>query len=289
MAGKQVKLNLRDRVVEMKRIPSSELLPHPANPRHHPSEQKAVMKGILDQIGIADVLVVYKSARANNRYVIIDGHMRATDFQADWPCAVTDLTDDEADLLIQAHDQVGQLALTDAQTIRQLKEKAEFDDKSVRMMLDRLAGDSSNEDEEKGGEQEQEQEKGRTVVPEMELLPYEHYDYVLVVCRKTFDWTYITAKLGLQRVAGTNDDRYRPKIGLGRAIPADKLIEHFRQGEEDAKKFKDLRQKLYELTKDEQYKPADPLAEALMAKAAALEVAPPVTDDDFERARKEFK
>jgi hypothetical protein len=233
-------VDVRNRIVEDVEIPSEELLDHEGNPRQHPNAQKAAMRGILNEIGIVNRLLVYKSSRQGGRYVVLDGHLRKNEFRMRWPCTVLDLSDDEADLLIQAYDAVGALALTDKDTLRKLREKAEFQDASVRVMLDNTEGAPDRKIPEKATRNRE--LEGQTI-PEMELAPYEHYDYVLVLCRTTFDWNLIVDRLGLQKVQGTNDPRYRGKIGIGRAVPADRLLTLLKKGEDAEADLRELKKR----------------------------------------------
>lgn len=59
--------------------------------------------------------------------------------------------------------------------------------------------------------------------PDMELQPYESYDYVLVLARNTQDWEWLCEKLGLARVNASPVGA--KKIGLGRAVEVAKLRE----------------------------------------------------------------
>lgn len=59
--------------------------------------------------------------------------------------------------------------------------------------------------------------------PDMELQPYESYDYVIVLARNTQDWEWLCEKLGLQRVNASPVGA--KKIGLGRAIEVGRLRE----------------------------------------------------------------
>ena len=63
-------------------------------------------------------------------------------------------------------------------------------------------------------------------VPRMELQPYEHYDYVLILAKTTSDWYRLCHFLGLKRV-NSSPIAGSKKIGLGRAISADKLLAIF--------------------------------------------------------------
>ena len=58
-------------------------------------------------------------------------------------------------------------------------------------------------------------------VPAMELQPYEHYDYVIVLARRTHEFNRLVELLGLQRVHKPESTK---SIGLGRAVSAEKLL-----------------------------------------------------------------
>lgn len=61
-------------------------------------------------------------------------------------------------------------------------------------------------------------------IPQMELQPFESYDYVVVLARTAQDWAFLCEKLGIRRVDGSVIAGARRKIGLGRAIEARRLI-----------------------------------------------------------------
>ena len=69
-------MQLQDRIVEFTRVAADELHDHDGNFREHPNVQKNMMKGILDEIGIAGALVAYKSER--NGGALTDGPMSFT-------------------------------------------------------------------------------------------------------------------------------------------------------------------------------------------------------------------
>lgn len=241
-------INIRDRIVEFVRINSSEILDHPKNPRKHNNQQRAAMKGVLKEIGIADAVLLYKSERAGGQYVAIDGHMRKNDFGGLWPCLVTDLNDEEADKYVQVHDAVGQMATVDMDIMNQLREAGEFEDASVRIMLDGLESwqPGKKPKGEKAGKEEAEADEhdpNDDPIPEMELQPYEHYDYLLSLFTTTFDWNWICTRLDIKQVDGSTDPRYK-KVGLGRAIPGARLIAELKRGDDAVAKVAQLEREL---------------------------------------------
>jgi len=243
--GSPQEIDFRNRILEYMEIDSSQILDHPLNPRKHTNQQRAAMKGVLSEIGIADAVLVYKSQRAGGAYVAIDGHMRKNDFSGQWPCLVLDLDDAEADLYIQVHDPVSQMANTDLDILNMLRDKAEFDDASVRVMLDGIGTWQPGGQKAKGQKDDadpgQDSDPNDEPIPEMELQPYEHYDYLLVLATSSFDWNFLVGRFDLESVDGSTDPRHR-KFGLGRAITADVLIRLIRERDQAVSQLAALQQ-----------------------------------------------
>lgn len=69
-------------------------------------------------------------------------------------------------------------------------------------------------------------------VPEMEVQPYEHYDYMLLIFRNTWDWARAVDVLGIEPRAHTfktsKGERHR-KIGLCRVLDGAKFLERLEQ------------------------------------------------------------
>ena len=82
---------------------------HPLQWRAHPETQKAAMRGVLEQVGIAGVGLAYVSPKTG-RLTSIDGHMRKSLGDVPWPTAILDVTDEEAEILLLSHDPLGALA-----------------------------------------------------------------------------------------------------------------------------------------------------------------------------------
>jgi len=59
-------------------------------------------------------------------------------------------------------------------------------------------------------------------IPEMELRPFEHHDYLVVVFTNSQDWAQACELLNIQREAATVGSAR--KIGLGRVVPAERLL-----------------------------------------------------------------
>lgn len=97
--------SIRDRIVDLERVRGSDILEHPDQFRFHPRAERDALRGIVEEIGIADVLVAYRSERAAGALVLINGHMRVSEVpDAEWPVVVVDLDDQEADIMIASMD-----------------------------------------------------------------------------------------------------------------------------------------------------------------------------------------
>lgn len=111
--------SIRDRIIEFRRLPAAELLPHPHNWRKHPAAQRRAMTGVLQEIGYADALIARR--RSDGRLELIDGHLRAeTTPSTEVPVLIVDLDEREAALLLAVHDPIAAMAETDAELLKSI-------------------------------------------------------------------------------------------------------------------------------------------------------------------------
>jgi len=61
--------------------------------------------------------------------------------------------------------------------------------------------------------------------PEMELQPFEHYDYLVLLFRNSMDFLEACEKFGVQKVAVKAGKEGKTKIGLGRCLDGARLVE----------------------------------------------------------------
>src|SRR5262245_2519353 len=100
---------IRDRIVELRRVPASSLLPSPHNWRTHSQAQQDALQGVLDEVGYADALIARE--REDGALELIDGHLRKdTTPDAVVPVLVLDVTADEADKLLLTLDPLAAMA-----------------------------------------------------------------------------------------------------------------------------------------------------------------------------------
>ena len=64
-------MDIRDRIVRLDRVVGSDLIPNPRNWRTHPAGQRQALRGVLDEIGIANAVVARETDAGLE---LIDGH-----------------------------------------------------------------------------------------------------------------------------------------------------------------------------------------------------------------------
>lgn len=111
----------RERLVKIERMPASDLLDHPLNPKIHPDAQKQPLEGLLSEVGKVDILKAYLSERNEGALTLWDGHCRRELRPEEmWNVGIYDLTDDEADLLLATFDPIGWQAEQSKQRLESL-------------------------------------------------------------------------------------------------------------------------------------------------------------------------
>lgn len=110
---------IRDRIVDLRRVPASELIPHPENWRTHPARQRAILADMLTEVGVADAVIAYE--RDDGDLQLIDGHLRA-DVAGDEPVPVLvlDVDEDEARKLLLSLDPLAAMAETSRGRLQEL-------------------------------------------------------------------------------------------------------------------------------------------------------------------------
>ena len=109
---------IRNRVKEVRLVPGNELLPDARNWRRHPASQRAAMGALVEEIGFAGSVVARQS---DDGLIIVDGHLRAEQAGSDpIPVAITDLSYEEAGVVLATFDPLSALAVADDQALTEL-------------------------------------------------------------------------------------------------------------------------------------------------------------------------
>jgi hypothetical protein len=130
---------LRDRILDLRRLPASALQDHQHNWRVHPQAQRDALQGVLHELGIASALLVYDSPRQGG-LCVIDGHLRKSlDPTQEWPCLMLDLDDDEAAYLLATHDPLGAMAEASREALAKVLDDVTSGQAAVQELLAQLA------------------------------------------------------------------------------------------------------------------------------------------------------
>jgi DNA modification methylase len=137
-AGKTM---IRDRVVGLRRVRASELIPNPKNYRRHPKAQAEALRGLLSEVGFADALLVRETPAG---LMLIDGHLRAeTTPDMDVPVLILDLNEAESAKLLLTLDPLAAMAETDKASVDALLATVHTDSQAVASLLERIAGEAA--------------------------------------------------------------------------------------------------------------------------------------------------
>lgn len=217
----------RDRIREIQKMKARELLDNAGNWRTHPALQRESLTGVLQEVGKADVLLAYVSRRNGGQLTLFDGHLRKDiDPDEEWTVAITDLDDEEADKMLLVLDPLAGMAGADKTKVDELLERVRTDDLGVREMLRRM----EMENDALGDEEDERDEKPVNELPAMELMPFEHYDYLVFFYRTTFDFERALDFFGVRKTGwyahmGDSYEKGRLKVGIGRALDGARAME----------------------------------------------------------------
>lgn len=130
----------RNRIIERVMMRVGDLLDHEGNPWSHPKRQQEQVQGLLDSVGKLDSIKAWRSERANGKLCSWDGHLRKSlDPDEIWPVDITDLTDEEADLVIAVYNRTGFHAELEAELLEELLSNIQTGNAAVQQMLDEMA------------------------------------------------------------------------------------------------------------------------------------------------------
>lgn len=129
-------MNYRDRIVGLKRVPASQLVPHEKNWRTHPTAQSEALRGVLAEIGWADTIKVRELS--DGRMQIVDGHLRQG-MDETVPVLVLDLNDEETLQVLATMDPIGAMAETSNAALESLMRDVRFDSAATQKTLGDLA------------------------------------------------------------------------------------------------------------------------------------------------------
>jgi hypothetical protein len=147
------KMQIRDRIRELRRVRAGDLRPNPNNWRTHPDRQRDALRGVLAEIGYADALLARELP--DGSLELIDGHLRAeTTPDMEVPVLVLDLDANEAAKLLAVHDPLAHMADADEEALQELLTRVETENDAVQSLLDEMRGEGealAGDDQEDAG------------------------------------------------------------------------------------------------------------------------------------------
>ncbi len=156
-------MEIRDRIRELRRVPASQLKTNPKNWRTHPQAQQDALRGVLDEVGIADAVLARELP--DGTLMLVDGHLRAeTITDAEIPVLILDVSEAEADKILATLDPLAAMAEADATKLDDLLREVQTGNEALAGMLTELA-------EEAGCLSAQEPEIVEDEVPEPPVAP----------------------------------------------------------------------------------------------------------------------
>jgi len=129
----------QSRIVGYTETPARELMPNPRNWREHPAMQRAVLAGVLAEVGwVQNIVVNRRTGR------MIDGHLRVEIAAAKGesvPVTEVDLSEEEEAYILATLDPITGLAVTNEQALQSLLADVTTHDDAVRDLIAQLRGE----------------------------------------------------------------------------------------------------------------------------------------------------
>lgn len=133
---------IRDRIVELRRVRAGDLQENPRNWRRHPERQRRALADLLGEVGFADAILTHELE--DGSLEIIDGHLRRSiDPELTVPVLVTDLDKAEADKLLASLDPLAALAESDGEALADLLASIDTRSEELRRLFADLAADAA--------------------------------------------------------------------------------------------------------------------------------------------------
>lgn len=134
-------MNIRDRIVELRKVPANTVRPSPRNWRTHPKEQADALRGLLADVGFAGAILARQLD--DGTLEAIDGHLRLETMGVEEvPVLVTDLTETEAVTVLATFDPLGAMAGTDKDKLDALLREVTTQNDAVIGMIEKIATDT---------------------------------------------------------------------------------------------------------------------------------------------------
>jgi hypothetical protein len=128
---------IKNRIVGSGEEQLDQIMFNPRNWRIHPLSQQDALKGVLEEVGWVQQVIVNK--RTGN---LIDGHLRcqlaAREGAKTIPVVYVDVSEDEEALVLATLDPIGAMAATDKQKLEDLTKNIQSDNEKVNQLINDL-------------------------------------------------------------------------------------------------------------------------------------------------------
>ena len=129
---------IKNRIVGNGEEQLDQIMFNPRNWRIHPLSQQDALKGVLEEVGWVQEVIVNK--RTGH---LVDGHLRcqlaAREGAKTIPVKYVDLSEDEEALVLATLDPIGAMAATDKQKLDELFQDINSDNENVQKMMAEIA------------------------------------------------------------------------------------------------------------------------------------------------------
>jgi len=129
---------IKNRIIGSGIEPLDSILFNPRNWRIHPLSQQDALKGVLEEVGWVQQVIVNK--RTGN---LIDGHLRcqlaAREGAQTIPVVYVDVSEDEEALVLATLDPIGAMAATDKQKLDELFANIQSENEQVTALIQEIA------------------------------------------------------------------------------------------------------------------------------------------------------
>jgi hypothetical protein len=130
-------VNYKNRIQKLVYVKASDLIPNPWNFRGHPEKQREVLREVFGEIGVAGAVIAREVEKG--KYLLIDGHLRREELGSqEVPVLVTDLSEDEAKMLLAVYDAVSDLAEIEKDQFGKLAKEIKVKGKATASLFSEL-------------------------------------------------------------------------------------------------------------------------------------------------------
>lgn len=202
-------------------IPLKDLKPDPQNARRHTGRNIGMIERSLHHHGAGRSILLDENNRIIAGHAVVEaaqaaGFERVIPIESDGKDVIavvrTGLTEEQKQELALADNRATELSTWDGEMLQALGKEidlGQFFKTGELKDFFQEAGSPAREDR----------------YPEMDLQPFEHYDYLVLFFRNSMDFLKACDKFGVQKVAVKAGKDGKTKIGLGRCLDGARLLE----------------------------------------------------------------